>query len=155
LAKSNDKKRTTEAPALNMDGLVNSLGYSLRRAQIYAFQEFNRSMDAYQIRPTQYGLLVLLDANPGLKQTVVSHALGIQKANFVGLLDGLEKRGLAERRKEGTDRRSYALHLTPQGKTLVRKLKKEHQQYEDRIVKRLGAEESRMLLEMLHRLHHD
>ena len=40
---------------------------------------------------------MLLEHAPGLKQSEVAAALGIQRANFVALFDGLERRGLARR----------------------------------------------------------
>ena len=49
------------------------------------------------LRPAQYSVLVLLGHTPGLKQSDVAAALGIQRANFVVLFDGLERRGLARR----------------------------------------------------------
>ena len=46
-------------------------------------------------------------------------ALGIQRANFVALLDGLERRGLARRGPTPNDRRCHALHLTAEGERML------------------------------------
>ena len=91
----------SDAAKVPMDFAVlsSSVGFSLRRAQMSTFQEFTAAMEKHGIRPSQFAVLVLIRSNPGLKQTAISKALGIQKANFVALLDRLEKRGLTERRK--------------------------------------------------------
>ena len=57
-------------------------------------------------------MLTVIERNPGLTQTQVAAALGIKRTNFVGMLDELEKRALAERRQTARDKRSYALYLT-------------------------------------------
>jgi DNA-binding MarR family transcriptional regulator len=57
-------------------------------------------------------VLVLLQHAPGLKQSDVAGALGIQRANSVALFDRLERRGFARGNPAPNDRRSYALYLT-------------------------------------------
>ena len=113
------------------------------------FQEFTAAMEKQGIRPSQFAVLVLIRSNPGLKQTAISKALGIQKANFVALLDRLEKRGLTERRTVGGDRRSFALHLTRAGETFVAKMEAAHSAFECRLTERLGPARSRQLLQLL------
>ncbi len=77
----------------------------------------------------------------------------LKRANFVALMDGLEARGLADRRKGGADRRSHALHLTPEGERFVRKMLAVWHEHEDRMVDRLGGPQERdRLIELLDRL---
>ena len=91
------------------------VGYALRRAQLAVFDEVIANFAELDLRPAQYSVLVLLGHSPGLKQSEVASALGIQRANFVVLFDGLEHRGLARRSPAPNDRRSYALYLTEAG----------------------------------------
>jgi len=130
--------------------LDSSLAYSLRRAQLSTYADFSAAMNRFEIRPSQFTVLVLIRSNPGLTQSAVSHTLGIQKANFVSLLDRLEERGLTERRKVGGDRRSSALHLTPAGEVFVKKLETAHAALENKLTARLGSRRSLQLLELLH-----
>jgi DNA-binding MarR family transcriptional regulator len=129
--------------------LSSSIGFSLRRAQISTFQEFTEAMEKHGIRPSQFAVLVLIRSNPGLKQSAISKALGIQKANFVALLDRLEKRGLTERRTVGGDRRSFALHLTRAGEISVARMEAAHLAFERGLIKRLGPTRSKLLLQLL------
>ena len=91
--------QTAPKQQITTAALDDSIGYLLKRAQFSTYGEFAAAMDDFEIRPSQYATLVLIHANPGLKQSALGGTLGIQKANFVALLDGLEVRGLTERRR--------------------------------------------------------
>ncbi|WP_341702160.1 MarR family transcriptional regulator [Ferrovibrio sp.] len=133
-----------------LDGL---LGYRLRRAQLAVFQDFIQAMRDYDLRPAQFSVLAIIKANPGLKQSRVSEALGINRANFVALLDELESRKLARRAPAPGDRRSNALFLTAKGETFLddafRHLQARH---ERRLDEALGSSEKQHLLALLGRL---
>jgi DNA-binding MarR family transcriptional regulator len=95
------------------------VGYALKRAQLAVFEEAIQGFAKLDLRPAHYSILALVAFAPGRKQSDVAAALGIQRANFVALIDGLERRGLAERRPVPNDRRSHALHLTREGKRVL------------------------------------
>jgi DNA-binding MarR family transcriptional regulator len=132
--------------------LPETIGYVLRRAQLAVFQDVTRAFAAFDMRPAQYSVLTIIGRNPGLTQTQVAEALGIQRANFVALLDGLEARGLARREPVASDRRSYALHLTPEGRDLLARLQQLEADHERRLVERIGPENRALLLDLLRRL---
>lgn len=135
---------------LAAEALDTSVGYSLRRAQLSTYGDFSRAMEPFEIRPAEFAVLMLIQSNPGLTQSAICSALGIQKTNFVALLDKLESRGLTERRKVGGDRRSSALHLTKAGDAFVASIEAAHRVMEKRVAKRLGPHRTRELLAMLH-----
>src|SRR5215468_1372768 len=136
-------------PAVDLDVLDRVVGYLLRRAQLAVFQDFFSTFAKVNIRPAQFSVLVVIDRNPGLKQTQIADALGIKRTNFVSLVDGLERRGLAERRTADHDRRSSALYLTDAGKTLVRKLRRMAEVHDRRVTARIGEDGHRQLLALL------
>jgi DNA-binding MarR family transcriptional regulator len=138
--------------AIDYGPLDNRLGYALRRAQLAVFRDFFNAFAELEIRPGQYSVLTIIEHNPGLSQTQVCDALGIQKANFVSVLDILVKRGLVSRRPTPNDRRSYALFLTTSGKLLMRKLHRISDQHEQRIIDRVGAENYRRMFASLQAL---
>lgn len=147
-AKVDAKKASSQV--MDMSALDASLAYSLRRAQLSTYGSFAAAMDRYEVRPSQFAVLMLIRSNPGMSQSTISLALGIQKANFVALLDGLEERGLTERRKVVGDRRASALYLTPAGAAFVSKLDKAHSKMESTLLARLGRKKSELLLKLLH-----
>ena len=109
-------------------------------------------MAAYDVRPTQFAILLVIDCNPGLRQTQVATALGLKRANLVPLMHELEKRKLAKRALVPGDRRSYALYLTPIGQTFLARLRKTHRKHEESIRHLLGPAGRKQLLALLQRL---
>src|SRR6201981_3557870 len=95
-------KRTRRPPnssseTIDLGHLPELVGYALRQAQLSVFRDFLRAFSRFNIRPVQYGILTVIERNPGLKQQHVCQALGIRRANFVTLLNDLALRGLAKR----------------------------------------------------------
>ncbi len=144
----------TEKP-IDYGMLSEFVGYAMRRAQVHIYQDFFRVVAPFDIRPAQLAVLVLIERNPGLKQSEVAAALNIKRTNFVGLLDTLESRGLAERRAAARDRRSYALYITAEGEALIRKLKPILKAHEDRLLAGLGEDGRRQLMNLLRRIVND
>ncbi len=98
MANGKSAKANENAPEkLDLGELPSLSGYMLRRAQFAAFNDFLRYFEDLGVRPVQYAVLTVIDRNPGLKQSQVSEALGIKRANLVAILDTLERRGLARR----------------------------------------------------------
>ena len=128
------------------------IGYWLRRAQLWTMTGFIETMKELDLRPTQFSVLILINENPGIRQTEVCAALGLQKANFVPLLNELERRGLALRKVGAPDRRSSALYLTSQGETLLQRANLLHAQWEGEIGARLGTRGREQLRELLQKL---
>jgi DNA-binding MarR family transcriptional regulator len=124
-------------------------GYVLRRAQLAVFQDFFAAFAPFDIRPAQFSVLTVIERNPGLTQSQVAEALGIKRTNFVGMLDELERRGLAERRQTARDKRSYALYLTADGAALMRKLKPVLKAHESRMVGKVGEDGRDALIALL------
>jgi DNA-binding MarR family transcriptional regulator len=132
--------------------LAGKVGYALRQAQLAVLDEIITALAEVELRPAQYAVLTLLDHTPGLKQSDVACALGIQRANFVALFDGLERRGLAERRPTPNDRRSYSLYLTDAGKAVLARAADFEVEHEAGLDARLGPGGRQRLLQLLWRL---
>ncbi len=137
---------------LNLGPLTEYVGYALRRAQMATVARFLGALKDVDLRPTQFAVLTVIKENPGVRQCEVCAALGIQKANFVPLLNELQRRGLAVRKAGISDRRSSALHLTLEGQALLQRALALHENYETGIEDRLGARGRDQLLELLNRL---
>ena len=52
---------------------------------------------------------------PGITQQAIGDAAGVDPSTMVATLDGLEERGLAERRPHSSDRRKRTVYLTEDG----------------------------------------
>jgi len=138
--------------ALDLSALTEITGYPLRRAQLAVFDDFNRRFASLGLSPAQYSALVAIGDNPGRKQSEIAGALGIQRPNFVAMMDELERRGLAERLRSDADRRSHALALTRSGSELVARARLVQDEQERAIAQLLGPEGRERLVALLRRL---
>jgi DNA-binding MarR family transcriptional regulator len=139
-----------ETAALQLGELSELLGYAMKRAQLKVFEDFLRCVAPLQLTPAQFSVLLLLDKNPGRNQTEIASTLGILRPNFVSMLDGLESRGLCERVRSASDRRSHILLLTDKGRAVLARAKKlVASKHEARLNELLGPENRLALLEML------
>ena len=139
-AKRIDRRR------LNPGALPGLLGYRLRLAQQAVFRDFAESV--HGLSPGRVGLLITIDANPGLTQSRLAESASRDRSTMVGVLDQLEGRGLIERRR-GADRRSNGLWLTRAGRVLLARALREVARHERRIAARLSAAERQRLLALL------
>jgi DNA-binding MarR family transcriptional regulator len=135
--------------ALELGVLDGHLGYFVRRLQVWIFQDFGRALASFDIRPAQFSVLVVIEANSGLSQADLAERLGIERARLVRLLDGLEKRGLIRRQPSPLDRRSHALVLTREGQKGLKRMKLLAAEHEANLAKRLGSEKREVLLAVL------
>ena len=109
---------------LSYGDLDQHLGYILRRAQLAAFEVFQRSTAGVDITPPRYTALTIVGANPGLSQSTLGAALGTARSGAMMLTDWLEARGLAERRRLNGDGRAWGLHLTARGRSQLAKIRR-------------------------------
>jgi len=153
-ARTRAERRTSEprrAAELNHGVLPGLLGYQLRLAQLALFRDFDRAMQDLGISPGRVGMLLLVEANPGLSQSRLALAVGLDRSTLVPVLDALERRGLLERRS-GPDRRTNGLWLTARGKRFLATVKRRIAQHEERFLDLLTVSEREQLLKMLARL---
>ena len=129
--------------------LASLLGYRLRVAQQAVFRDFAREIP--EASPGRAGILLLIDANPGVTQSRLAQAVGIDRSTLVGVLHALQARNLVERRR-GKDRRTNGLWLTRAGRTLVASLKQRIRVHERRVASSLTPAERARLLHLLEKL---
>jgi DNA-binding MarR family transcriptional regulator len=125
------------------------LGYRLRLAQQAVFRDFGATVS--DLPPGRVGILLLIEANPGVTQSRLAEAVGLDRSSLVGVLHALQARELLERRR-GEDRRTNGLWLTRSGRTLVAGLKRRIRAHERRVAAALTAEERLQLLALLEKL---
>lgn len=141
--------RNRRSERLKLGVLEGHLGYFIRRIQVWVFNDFLQTLAPLKIRPAQYSVLAVIEANPGLSQSDVADFLGIERARLARMLDRLEKRGFAERRSSPRDRRSHALFLTREGQKALKRIKALAMQHEENLNKNLGPDKRRQMIEML------
>jgi DNA-binding MarR family transcriptional regulator len=85
---------------------------------------FAAALEPLGLRPPHFGVLTLIDANPGSAQRDLVERSMIDASTMVAVIDELEERGLAERRPDPEDRRKRAVFLTAQGRRTLQRARK-------------------------------
>jgi DNA-binding MarR family transcriptional regulator len=78
--------------------------------------------------------------------------LGMPPSRLVGLVDALADRGLVERRRNRTDRRLHALHITEAGRAMLGKVGAVGRAHDDALCRSLDADERERLRALLSRI---
>jgi DNA-binding MarR family transcriptional regulator len=141
-----------EAREIDRGPLTDLVGFHLRQAQIAVFRDFVDTMGALDVTPGLFAVLVLVDCNPGLKQSELARAVHLDRSTVVSVIDTLERRGLVARHAVENDRRSNALALTPDGEALLKQLKRRVSAHERRLARHLDARERATLTTLLARI---
>ena len=102
----------------------------------------------------QAGILTLITEIGPMTQKALGTALRIDRTTMVALVDDLEARGLAERRRHPRDRRAFLITVTAPGqraKTAAIGILDRQQQ---RFLAPLGQQDRLLLADLLRRLQH-
>ena len=126
-------------PGLDYGVLDTLMGYALRRAQNALYLHFQRSLGAQaDVSPQRFAALVLVGANPGLRQGVLSEAMGLHRSGGVRLTDWMHAQGWVRREADPADARTWALYLTPAGEAALAALSATVQQHDAALLAALG-----------------
>ena len=133
-------------------GLSRRAGFLLAQLGTHAHRRLAGRLAAHGLQPRHFGMLSHLAAAEGRSQQALSVALGIHRSAVVALVDDLERRGLAERRRDPADRRAYTLYLTRRGRALLRELEAVADAEDAELLSALDASERSQLVSLLQRV---
>jgi DNA-binding MarR family transcriptional regulator len=139
-------RRATE---LDTSRLTHLVGYAASRAAIELKKTFARHMAPFDLKISEFSILMLVAANPHVNQRQLGQALDISAPNMAVTLDRMVERGWVERVRSTEDRRAQQIHLTGTGRTLVQRAEKISATMEDAALRKLSAAERALLVELL------
>ena len=134
---------------LEMGFLEDLIGYRIRLVQIAAYKDFETVTKGFGQAPRYFGLLSLIEANPGLPQGKLAEAIHLVRSSLVPIIDKLEIEGIVERRSSKGDRRLKAVWLTAKGKKVLARLRPHVAAHEQRLTARMSKEDKAALLRLL------
>ncbi len=102
-----------ELAADTPEPLRESIGFLVTRVHFWMHREFMAALGPLGIEPRHFGALTTLAARGPIPQAELARHLGVSGASVVQMVDHLEQRGLVERRRLESDRRTQVLHLLP------------------------------------------
>lgn len=100
-----------------------------------------------------YAVLTALSTGPMPTQGALARAIGADKTRIIGVLDGLQERGLIRRQPDPADRRMHLLSLTAEGRQLYLSARAGIRSHEERLLARLPDAERDAFLRGLQALH--
>ncbi len=96
------------------------------RASITLNSQLKNSLRRFQLTESQFAVVEALYHLGPLNLTQISEKLLCTGGNLTTVVDNLEKQKLVKRVPSKTDRRQYEIHLTPKGRSHVKKLFPDH-----------------------------
>lgn len=138
---------------LDLSGLHHLIGFLLAMGTVSTRRAFQQHIGIpFGLRPVEFTLLMLLQANGMLAPKQLARALSLPPPNVTVLLDRLVGRGLVERRRSPHDGRAIQVLLTPEGVDLARRVQQISLTMEDSLLQPLTPGERAMLRELLLKL---
>src|SRR5262249_21259851 len=134
------------------DALLDSIGFLVTRIHGRMHAELMASLRDLDLEPRHIGSLVALTATGPVAQAELARLLGMSGPSVVEIVDHLERRGLVERRRLPTDRRTQALHVLPAAERLLPEATARAFAVTDEILAPIGKAGRRRLVTMLQRL---
>jgi DNA-binding MarR family transcriptional regulator len=132
--------------------LTDRSGFLVARAHVLARDEANELLRPHGITVRHFGLLTLLDRRGPSSQQAIAGAMLISATMVTQLVDQVEAAGLAERRPNPSDRRSYRVTLTAAGRRTLRAARAVMDGLDARFAAALGPDGDRELQDLLRKL---
>ncbi|WP_161981519.1 MarR family winged helix-turn-helix transcriptional regulator [Aurantiacibacter suaedae] len=125
---------------LGLARLQTTIGFLLLGGWRFANSCFNQHFKHIEITPASYGVLLLIEGNPGCSIGSVGRAMGIAPNSIARLVDGLVARDLVDKRVSKADARTRLLELTGEGRKFLALLEQQHAKYESEIIDAFGKD---------------
>lgn len=109
-------------------------GFLLRRAHQISASIFEKACADLALTPAQYGVLRVMQEQPGIDQSSLARALAFDKVTVLRVIKGLEERGFCQRAVSPDNRRQMAVRLTAEGEALLRHAQQPVQQAYDTLL---------------------
>lgn len=143
------ERRPGCAESVDLGPLSDHVGFLLGQAQKAVFRSFVDAFRHLDIKPHQYGMMTVIERNPGIKPSQIGEALDLLRANVGPAIRVLEKRGLIRRRRDARDGRAYGVELTERGHAMLEIMRDVHDEHERRVRLALDGAEIPVLVRQL------
>ena len=135
--------------------LSTRLTYLLKRALVDLEDLHAEHLAPVGVTGRELAVLLLLDGRDPRSQQQAALRLGVDRTTMVGLLDGLEAKGLVARHADAGDRRRNVVELTEDGRTALVRAVRASDEAERQLLAELDDAESAQLRTLLTRLTRD
>lgn len=137
---------------MTTEDLYQRPGFLLRRAHQISASIFERACADLALTPAQYGVLRVMQEQPGIDQSSLARALAFDKVTVLRVIKGLEDRGLCQRAVSPDNRRQMAVRLTAGGTALLRQAQAPVQKAYETLLSPFTPSQREQFLALLHQL---
>lgn len=141
-----------EVEELDQGILPELISRQTRITHLAIFRLAEQALADLGITPQQFALLVVVQRNPGSRQSLLARARGLDKSTLVPMIDRLERDGYLERRALATDRRIKTIWITLRGEEVLQSAIPLVRRLDDRIGAHLTDGERTELLRLLEKI---
>lgn len=127
-------------------------GFLVRRMHQIHIGLFTEESADFDITPVQFALLTVLYSGTALDQITLSNSVGVDRTSGADVIRRLYRRGLVERVPSSQDRRAKLVHITDEGKRLVRRMQPNMERAQERLVSPLTQGERAMFIELMEKV---
>lgn len=131
---------------------VPTLGLLLHDVARGVRQRFDMRARSLGVTRQQWRTLIAIARAEGASQAELAERLEVERITLCRMIDRLADAGLVERRADPRDRRIWRVHLRPDARTLVERLREVAVGVEEEILADFPAEERASLVAGLNRL---
>jgi DNA-binding MarR family transcriptional regulator len=143
-----------ESQAPTFGPLLGYLGYQIRQTQTAIFRDLTVASADLGLTPGEYGLLAMVDANPGISQIDLAAVHKLDKSTLSLAVTRLAKRGLIRRARNPRDDRAKLLFLREAGSRLLAHMRECVEAQERAMDAVLRPGERELMLDALQRISH-
>jgi MarR family transcriptional regulator, lower aerobic nicotinate degradation pathway regulator len=124
-------------------------GHVIRRLQQYAVLIFHEETAGFDLTPTQYVTLEVLEHRPGIDQVTLSELTAIDRSMTARIVDALARRDLIDKRSAANDRRANSLFITAKARRLLAGIEASVDRSQAKILAPLRPAERRQFMRMI------
>lgn len=123
--------------------------FNMRLTLSYMMSAWFRHAGALGLKPSEFAVLALVEANPKISAVSLANALNIALPNVVALIGKLSKEGMLDRQPDPLDRRCQQLTLTDAGLQRVAAVGQAVQAADESVIRKLSPGDLRELNQLM------
>jgi len=127
-------------------------GHLIRRLQQYAVLMFHEETAGFDLTPTQYVTLQVVEHRPGIDQVTLSEMTAIDRSMTARIVDALARRRLLDKRPATNDKRANSLFITAKARRLLAAIEASVDRSQARILAPLSPAQRRQFMRMVRTL---
>ncbi|KYD02676.1 hypothetical protein B5V89_05250 [Heyndrickxia sporothermodurans] len=131
---------------MNLD---DNVGVLIRNADLTITSYVRKHLEPYNLAPEQNLIMRMLWNEDGISSTELVSHLNKDKANIARMIASLEGKGFIKKVDDPSDKRTFKVHLTEEGKRLAHLVEPVQQKMRDTLTKGMTEEEVNELQKLI------